>query len=227
MNWLNRLVVAAGFAGCLSLGAFAGDIKVIANPNIKPDSISADELRRVFLEETISLADGTHVEPVLRKSGPIHEAFLREYLGKTNDDLQTYYRSLVFAGRASMPKELGSDADVVVYVTKTRGAIGYVSAEADTGSVKVLEVIRGEIGNSRALIKKIEPQYPETLKRLGIGGTVRLQVTISPKGSVEGVEILGGNPILAEAAIAAVRQWVYAPAHSTTTLEVTIPFIAQ
>ena len=33
---------------------------------------------------------------VLEKDGPVHEAFLREYLGGTDDDLQNYYRALVF-----------------------------------------------------------------------------------------------------------------------------------
>jgi hypothetical protein len=39
-----------------------------------------------------------------------------------------------------MPKVLATDADMVAYVAKNKGAIGYVSAGADTGSVKVLEV---------------------------------------------------------------------------------------
>ncbi len=46
----------------------------------------------------------------IEKDGPVHEAFLKEYMGRTDDDLQTYYRALVFTGRGSMPKELGSDA---------------------------------------------------------------------------------------------------------------------
>jgi hypothetical protein len=78
-----------------------------------PIALSAAELKRLFLEEKISLADGTHIEPVLRKGGSVHEKFLREYLGKNAGDLQMYYQSLVFSGRASMPKEPGSDAEVV------------------------------------------------------------------------------------------------------------------
>jgi ABC-type phosphate transport system substrate-binding protein len=80
------------------------------------------------------------VEPVLEKGGATHEAFIKEYLGKSDSALQTYYRSLVFTGKASMPKTLGTDADVVGYVAKTKGAIGYVGAEADTTGVKTLEV---------------------------------------------------------------------------------------
>ena len=53
---------------------------------------------------------------------------------------------------------------------------------------------------------------------------MRVEVTISSKGTVEKVELLGGNPILAEATIAAVKRWVYAAGNSRTVGEVSIPF---
>ena len=77
---------------------------------------------------------------MLAKGGPVHETFLKEYLGKTDSALQTYYRSLVFTGKGSMPKELSGDVEVLAYIAKTKGAIGYVSAEANTSSVKTLQV---------------------------------------------------------------------------------------
>jgi TonB family protein len=202
----------------------AADIKVIANGSVKTDAISATEVKSVFLEEYNSLRDGTHVEPVLEKDGPVHEAFLREYLGGTDDDLQNYYRALVFSGRGSMPKQLGSDAEVVAYVARTKGAIGYVSAETMGEGVKTLTIVRGGNDTQRRLISQVEPEYPDTLKRLNIGGTVRLRLTIGPKGNVEGVEVLGGNPILGDSAVAAVRQWVYSASHSRTIEDVSIPF---
>lgn len=219
---LLPLAAALALAGCFQ--AFAGEIKVIANNGVKADTISFRELERIFLEENSSLSDGTHVEPVIEKDGPVHEAFLQRYLGRTDDDLQTYYRALVFTGRGSMPRELGTDAEVVAYVSKTRGAIGYVDAEASTESVKTLTVVRASNDAQRRLLTRVEPEYPETLKRLSIGGIVRLRVTISAKGKVEQVELLGGNPILGESAVLAVKQWVYTAGHSRTTTEVSIPF---
>jgi hypothetical protein len=118
----------------------AADIKVIANDSVKASSVSADELKRVFLLTRNSLEDGSHAEPVLLKGGAAHEAFLREYLGKTDSALQTYYRSLVFTGKASMPRTVGSDAEVVSFVVKTKGAIGYISSSAIAPGTKTLEV---------------------------------------------------------------------------------------
>src|ERR1700733_4077638 len=219
------LLAVALWLGCAC--ALAGEVKLIANPSVKADTISAGELKKVFLEERITLGDGTHVEPVLEKDGPVHEAFLRECLGGTDEDLQNYYRALVFSGRGSMPKELGSDEEVVAYVEKTRGAIGYVSVRTNTDRVKILIIGDDSNHGERKLIRRVEPNYPETLKRLGIGGTVRLQVTISAKGNVENVELLGGNPILGESAINAVKQWVYAAGHSRSDIEINVPFDSQ
>lgn len=127
------LTIGAAFAG-------AADVKVIANASVGASSVSAEELKGVFLDTKSSLSDGSHVEPVLLKGGATHEAFLKDYVGKSGPALETYYRSLVFTGKGSMPKAFGSDAEVVAYVEKTKGAVGYVSATANTGSTKVLEV---------------------------------------------------------------------------------------
>ena len=79
-------------------------------------------------------------------------------------------------------------------------------------------------GSERKLIVRVEPEYPETLQRLYIGGVVRLELTIAAKGNVENATVLGGNPILGQSAMAAAKKWKYAPANSRTVTEVRIPF---
>jgi TonB family protein len=78
--------------------------------------------------------------------------------------------------------------------------------------------------SDRRLVTRVEPEYPETLQRLYIGGIVRLGLTISPKGTVENATLLGGNPILGQAAMLAVKKWKYAPASSRTATQVRINF---
>ena len=133
-------VLAIGLMVTAAESAYAAGVKIIANSSVSASSISADELKSVFLQEKNSLSDGSHVEPVLEKGGPAHEAFLKQYLDKNDAALQTYYRSLVFTGKGSMPKAVGSDAEVMAYVAKTKGAIGYVSADAAADGVKTLDV---------------------------------------------------------------------------------------
>lgn len=118
----------------------AADLRVIANPSVAATAVTADELKGVFLGTKTSLGDGSHVEAVLLKSGAAHDAFLKMYIGKTEAALETYYRSLVFTGKGSIPKTLSSDAEVAAYVAKTKGAIGYVNGGAAMAGVKTLEV---------------------------------------------------------------------------------------
>jgi TonB family protein len=219
-----KMLLVAAVVLFASVHALASNVTIIANPSVKGEEIPASEIKSVFLGERHSLRDGTHVEPVLSKGGPAHEAFLKDYLATNDDALQNYYRSLVFTGKGSMPKALRSDAEVVAYVAKTRGAIGYVSSTATLDGVRTLAVYQAENDGARKLISRVEPVYPGILLSNHIGGTVRLKVTIASNGKVEEVELLGGNPILGEAAIAAVKSWVYTAGRSRTMTEVSIPF---
>ena len=163
------------------------------------------------------------LEPVGQLVGTVHEDFLREFLDQTDETLHKYYRGLAFTGTGFIPKTLDSDADVVAYVARTRGALGYVNSETNTQGVKTLTILR-PTGADRALQVRVGPEYPATLRQRSIGGIVRLQLTISPEGMVENVSLLGGNPILAQSAMDAVRNWRYSAARSRSKMEVTIPF---
>ena len=56
------------------------------------------------------------------------------------------------------------------------------------------------------------PVYPELAQRVGIQGVVKLQVRVQKDGRVEVLKLLQGEPVLAEAAITAVKQWRGKPA---------------
>lgn len=79
----------------------------------------------------------------------------------------------------------------------------------------------------RKLMYRVEPRYPEDLKRHDIGGVVRLSVEITPRGTVRKISPIGGNPILIDAAVLAVKQWKYVAAETTDTLEVRVDFIPR
>ncbi len=140
MRHVRILLVAAAALILGASNAHARDVKVIANPSVSANVVSADELRSVYLQESTSLADGSHVQPVLIKSGPAHEAFLKDVIDKTDSALQTYYRSLVFTGKGKIPRMLSSDSEMVAYVARTKGAIGYVSSGTEVTGVKTLQV---------------------------------------------------------------------------------------
>jgi TonB family protein len=219
----NFAILVAGIVMLASANAMTENVKVIGNSSVKANQISAQELKSVFLRERNSLGDGTHVEPVLAKRGPAHEAFLKQYLNRTDSELLNYYRSLVFTGKGSMPRVFGSDDEVVTYVSKTRGAIGYVSSETGAPGTKTL-IVEASANAARQLLTRVAPLYPALLRQQLIGGTVRLKITVTAKGDVQNVKVLGGNPILGESAVAAVELWKYVAGTSPTNMEISIPF---
>jgi ABC-type phosphate transport system substrate-binding protein len=113
---------------------------VIANPSVKSAEVSKSDLRDVFTGAATSLKDGSHVTPVLLKSGPAHDEFLSEYIGKNDTAFRASWRSLVFSGQASMPKSLDSDSAVVEYVAHNPGAVGYIGKSTPHDGVKILAV---------------------------------------------------------------------------------------
>jgi protein TonB len=61
------------------------------------------------------------------------------------------------------------------------------------------------------LIRKIQPAYPPLARQARIQGSVLLQAEISKDGSIQNLRLISGHPMLAPAAIEAVKQWKYKP----------------
>lgn len=61
------------------------------------------------------------------------------------------------------------------------------------------------------LVRKVEPVYPHIAVAAGISGTVKLHALIGTDGAVEDLNVVSGHPLLAQAALDAVRQWRYRP----------------
>jgi protein TonB len=87
----------------------------------------------------------------------------------------------------------------------------------------VVPVVAGA-GETRRLRSGDPPEYPELAKKLGIRGIARVQLTVAPDGSVKAVKELGGNPVLIDALLRAVKKWKYETANETSSVEVKFVF---
>jgi TonB family protein len=61
------------------------------------------------------------------------------------------------------------------------------------------------------LVQEVAPAYPDAAKQAGIEGMVKLRAVVAKNGAVQGIKVLSGEGILANAAVEAVRQWRYQP----------------
>jgi len=83
---------------------------------------------------------------------------------------------------------------------------GVASGGPWTGPIRV----GGNVQAAR-IINRVQPAYPEKARKDGITGTVRLHVILAKDGTMKELELVSGHPLLAQAALDAVRQWRYQP----------------
>jgi len=81
--------------------------------------------------------------------------------------------------------------------------------------------------SERKVTTRVAPSYPELAKKMHIHGTVKVEAVVRPNGSVKSTRILGGSPVLVDAASEAVKKWKFEPAPSETTEVVQLVFEGQ
>lgn len=113
-------------------------------------------------------------------------------------------------GRRAMKNNFGTFRGIAAMVALVVASASWIAAQ--------------EITTSRKVVKTIAAQYPSVLKRRGIGGTVKLRVMVNPNGTVKDVQVLGGNPILADCAMKAVKQWVFVSSEKEENIEISVGF---
>lgn len=140
MTTVRLRAVALAAVLALPLAAAAGEpFKVIANASVPRATLTREELARAFLRKTTRWPDGSEIRPAEpRGDAAARAAFGERVLGMSRGALRSYWTQMIFSGRDVPPVEKASDEQVVAYVREHPGALGYVSADADTSGVKVL-----------------------------------------------------------------------------------------
>jgi TonB family protein len=88
-------------------------------------------------------------------------------------------------------------------------------------AVSVPRDLRAQATQSDEIIRraktKVQPTYPELARKMQISGTVKIEVTVSPNGTVKEARVVGGHPVLATAALDAAKKWRFEPAPNDST----------
>lgn len=94
------------------------------------------------------------------------------------------------------------------------GVIGGIISSTPVAVPKVATPQRVRVSqgvSTGLLVRKVNPTYPPLARQARIQGTVVLHAVISKDGSIENLQLVSGHPMLAPAAIEAVKQWKYKP----------------
>jgi TonB family protein len=99
-----------------------------------------------------------------------------------------------------------------------RGWFAGMALLAATGMV-VLQPFPGRAQEeiTRKVKSKISPSYPDLARRMGISGVVKVQVVVAPNGTVKSTKVVGGHPLLVNAATDTIKKWRFEPASEETT----------
>jgi protein TonB len=94
------------------------------------------------------------------------------------------------------------------------GVMGGILSSTPVAVPKVATPQRVRVSTGVAtglLLRKVQPNYPPLAKAARIQGHVLLQAEISKDGTIQNLQLISGHPMLAPAAIEAVKQWRYKP----------------
>ncbi len=96
-----------------------------------------------------------------------------------------------------------------------------------TASMQAAQSSSATAASDRKVASKVAPIYPELAKKMHIHGIVRVEAMVRPNGAVKTTRVLGGNPVLVDAALDAVGKWKFEPAQAETTEVVQVTFDAE
>jgi ABC-type phosphate transport system substrate-binding protein len=115
------------------------EVAVIVHPTAGFDSLTEDELSRLFLGKSKSFPGGAQAVPINQDEGaPAREKFNENLCKKNASQYRAYWSQLVFTGKGTPPNDAGDDAAVKTLVSTNPNMIGYVDGAAVDGSVKVV-----------------------------------------------------------------------------------------
>ena len=102
---------------------------VIVNAQNPVDSLDRKFLSDIFFKKITHWPEDGVVQPVdLKQDAPARSKFSEEVLNRSVIGVKNYWQQLIFSGRDVPPPELKTDDEVIQYVLKNTGSIGYVSS---------------------------------------------------------------------------------------------------
>lgn len=146
MSRLRICAVILAVLGALStrpvpVRAEAAGFRVIVNPDNPVDAVDRRFLADAFFKKTTRWPDNEAILPVdLAPGAASRRTFSEQVMKRSIAAVKSYWQQMVFSGHGVPPPELDSDGEVVKFVLKNRGAVGYVSPGTNTTAVKVLTV---------------------------------------------------------------------------------------
>ena len=133
---LIGLLIIGGSA--LAMAPVASDVVVIVNKG-NDNQVYRSFVVKVYTGEAKTWSNGGTITALdLPEDSPVRVSFTSRVLGKSVSSMKSLWTEYVFSGKATPPKQLGSDEEVKKMVGSNKNAIGYIRASSLDDTVKAV-----------------------------------------------------------------------------------------
>ena len=127
------LVIVALLMCCVTILKAAEPVKstvvVIVNKDVAETTMTQKDIEAIFLGKKTKWDNKAKITILTLKSGDVHTAFVTDYVNSTAAKFKSHWKKQVFTGKADAPDDFKTEKEMIEKVSKTKGAIGYVSVE--------------------------------------------------------------------------------------------------
>jgi len=139
--FLALLALAAHVAVAAVSMAAPAQFVIIVHASNPAASVNRKFLADAFLKKTTRWDHGETIKPVDQvPDSSVRRTFSEQILKRSVAAVRSYWQQVIFAGNGVPPPELNADDDVVQYVLKHVGAVGYVSSTANLNGANVVTI---------------------------------------------------------------------------------------
>ncbi|MBT4836893.1 MAG: phosphate ABC transporter substrate-binding protein [Methylococcales bacterium] len=136
---MKKNLIQLVLAGCLLMttSVYAGT-SVIASASFPADSVTAKQLKRIWLGKKVKIGGISPKRVDLSKGSGDRKIFYKKIVKKSSSKLKAYWAKVMFKGNSFPPKTMDDNSSVKEWVNESSKRIGYISSDAVDSSVKVL-----------------------------------------------------------------------------------------
>lgn len=125
----------------LSITVSAKDIAVVISNKFELNSLTQTEVKRIFLAKSKHL-HGKKVKVIELKDAPCKDVFYKTITNKTEDELHSYWVTLVFTGKAKPPIQIKSVNSLLDRISEDKLTITYLPVDKVTDAMRVLYTLK-------------------------------------------------------------------------------------
>lgn len=139
LKTIRNLLLASALILCANQ-SLAEDLLLVTHSDSNI-SISRDHLKRLFFGKISSLPNGRKVTAVVFTKNELQfQQFTKKYLGRTSQQIRSFWAKQLFTGKGTLPVQVKSMQEMIELVSSSDEYIGYIPADALQAPLQVLDM---------------------------------------------------------------------------------------